>query len=124
ESNEILEGDGYERFLKPFRTIEDIHVISAWLGHVVRLVRAHGESRELAERALSTLASLRTIGSESPSDPETHIVLAGVLAQAGELAGTVTLAKADEAVRTRWQRDLPLLAVAGTARNLRREAAW
>ena len=26
-------------------------MISAWLGHVVRLVRAHGESRELAERA-------------------------------------------------------------------------
>jgi acyl-CoA dehydrogenase len=124
EPNEILEGDGYERFLKPFRTIEDIHVMAAWLGHVVRLVRAHEESRELAERALSTLASLRTIGGEDPSNPETHIVLAGALAQAGELAGTVMLARAAEPVRTRWQRDLPLLAVAGTVRSLRREAAW
>lgn len=124
ESSELLEGDGYDRFLKPFRTIEDIHVVAAWLGHVVRLVRAHDEPRDIAERALAGVAALRTLAEMDPLDAATHITLAGVLAVAAELGPAVTLAKADEAVRTRWQRDLPLLSVATKARNLRREAAW
>lgn len=123
EPSEILEGDGYTRWLKPFRTTEDVHVIAAWLGHVVRLVRAYDEPRELVEKALAAIAALRTIGEEDPLDPAAHIALAGVLGVAAELASGVTLAKADEAVRTRWQRDLPILAVAGTARNARLEAA-
>jgi alkylation response protein AidB-like acyl-CoA dehydrogenase len=121
--NEILEGDGYTRWLKPFRTIEDVHVMAAWLGHVVRLVRAYEEPREITEKALAAIAALRTIAEDDPLDPGAHIALAGVLAQAAELGSAVTLAKADEAVRARWQRDLPLLAVAGTARNARLEAA-
>jgi len=123
EPSEILEGDGYTRWLKPFRTIEDVHVIAAWLGHVVRLVRAHDEPRPLLEKALAAIAALRTIGDEDPLDPAAHIALAGVLGVAAELAATLTLAKADEAIRTRWRRDLPLLAVASTARSARLEAA-
>ena len=123
EPSEILEGDGYTRWVKPFRTIEDVHVMAAWLGYVVRLARAYDEPREIVEKALATLAALRTIGDEDPLDPSAHIALAGVITVAAELAAAITLAKADEAVRTRWQRDLPLLAVAGTARNARLEAA-
>lgn len=121
--SEILEGDGYTRYLKPFRTIEDIHVMAAWLGHVVRLARAYDEPPEIVEKALAAIAALRTIAEDDPLDSATHITLAGIIAVAAELAPAVTLAKADEAVRTRWQRDLPLLAVAATARNARLEAA-
>jgi len=123
EASEIVDGDGYTSFLKPFRTIEDVHVMAAWLGHVVRLARAHDEAREIVEKSLAGIAALRTINEEGPLDPGTHIALAGVLALASEVGSAVTLAKADEAVRARWQRDLPLLAVAGAARNARREAA-
>jgi alkylation response protein AidB-like acyl-CoA dehydrogenase len=123
EPSEILEGDGYTRWLKPFRTIEDVHVMAAWLAHVVRLVRAYDEPREIVEKALAAIAALRTIGDEDPLDPAVHIALGGVLAQALELGRSLTLAKADEAVRARWDRDLPLLGVAGTARNARLEAA-
>ncbi len=123
EASEVLEGDGYDRVLKPFRTIEDVHVMAAWLGHVVRLARAYVEPREILERALAAIAALRLIGEEAPLAPSTHIALAGVIAQAAELGSRMTLASADEAVRTRWQRDLPLLSVAGTARNARLEAA-
>jgi alkylation response protein AidB-like acyl-CoA dehydrogenase len=124
ELSEILEGDGYTRWLKPFRTIEDVHVMAAWLGHVVRLARAYDEPREIIEKALAAIAALRTIAENDALDSAAHIALAGVLAQATELASAVTLAKADEAVRTRWHRDLPLLAVASAARNARREAAY
>jgi acyl-CoA dehydrogenase len=121
---EILEGDGYERVLKPFRTIEDIHVMAACLGHVVRLVRAHGESRDLAERALAAIAAFRDLEPRDPSSRAVHVALAGVITTVGEVARGMTLAGADEATRARWNRDLPLLMVAGTARELRREAAW
>jgi hypothetical protein len=124
ERSEILEGDGYTRWLKPFRTIEDVHVMAAWLGHVVRLARAYEEPREIIEKALAAIAALRTIAENDPLESAAHIALAGVLAQTTELTSAVTLAKADEAVRTRWHRDLPLLAVAATARNARREAAY
>ena len=123
EAAEILEGDGYERYVKPFRTIEDVHVIAAWLGHVVRLVRAYDQPREMIEQALAALAALRSIAEEPPLDPGAHIALAGVLTAAAELASKLDLAGADEAVRARWQRDFPLLAVAGSARNARLEAA-
>ncbi len=33
--NERLPGDGYLRYVKPFRTIEDIHVVGATLGYVL-----------------------------------------------------------------------------------------
>ncbi|HEY2365936.1 MAG TPA: acyl-CoA dehydrogenase family protein [Polyangiaceae bacterium] len=123
DPSEILDGDGYDRFLKPFRTIEDVHVIAASLGHVVRVARAYDEPREIVERALAAIAALRTIGEEDPLAPAAHIALAGVLALAAELAGRMNLANAEDAVRTRWQRDLPLLGVAGAARNARLEAA-
>ncbi len=121
---EILEGDGYERVVKPFRTIEDVHVIAAWLGHVIRLARAHEEPREVVERALASISALRGLAEADPSSPAVHVALAGVLDFIADVSKTVTLAKADDTTKSRWQRDLPLLAVAGAARNLRREAAW
>lgn len=121
--NEILAGDGYERVLKPFRTIEDIHVAAAWLGHAARLARAHGADPRTLERALAALLALRELGERDPLDPATHVALAGVLADATAVASECTLGSADEETRARWQRDLPLLAVAGGARELRREAA-
>ncbi len=122
--DEVLEGDGYLRLLKPFRTLEDMHVAAAWLGHVVRLVRLFGEPRDLADRALAALAALRDLGRRDPLDAVLHVALAGVFTDAHAVAAGCTLAAADEATRARWQRDLPLFAVAGQARDLRRTAAW
>lgn len=123
EPGELLDGDGYERVLKPFRTLEDLHVAAAWLGHVARLARAYGPDEALLERALAALAALRDLGAHDPADAATHVALAGVLAEAGGVAGACRLSQAEEPVRSRWQRDLPLLAVAGKARELRRAAA-
>jgi len=123
EAAEVLEGDGYLQVLKPFRTIEDIHVAAAWLGHVVRLARLHGNDRGILERALASLAALRELGGRDPLEPAVHVTLAGVFADAVAVARAVDLSAADEATRARWSRDFPLFEVAGAARELRREAA-
>ncbi|MCA9708944.1 MAG: acyl-CoA dehydrogenase family protein, partial [Myxococcales bacterium] len=38
----ILEGDGYDRVIKPFRTVEDVHVVAAAAAHVVAVGRRAG----------------------------------------------------------------------------------
>ena len=36
---DLLPGDGYDIYLKPFRTIEDIHVHAALIGYLVGVAR-------------------------------------------------------------------------------------
>jgi hypothetical protein len=122
EPTELIEGDGYADVLKPFRTIEDIHVTVAWLAYVVRLAR--DKNRDVAERAIASIVALRGLSDRDPSAPATHVALAGVLTHAAALAESWDLEGCDEPTRERWRRDRPLLAVAGTVRKLRREAAW
>ncbi|HSQ65668.1 MAG TPA: acyl-CoA dehydrogenase family protein [Polyangiaceae bacterium] len=124
EPAELAPGDGYETVLKPFRTLEDVHVMASLLGHVVRLTRQFAESTDTLELALATLAALRDCGARDPLAPSTHVTLAGILGEATRAAGGCTLARADEATRARWQRDLPLLQVAAGARAARRQAAY
>jgi len=122
--DEILEGDGYERVLKPFRTIEDLHVAASSVGYVVRLARGEGgEGRRVVERALAALAALREL-SRAPLGAPVHVALAGALGEAVAIARDVRLDRAPEIVRARWQRDCPLLTVAQTVREMRLEAAW
>jgi len=122
--DELLEGDGYESVLKPFRTLEDAHVLAAALGYLVQIARRFGPAEAQIEDALATLASLRDVGTRDPLAPSTHLTLAGAITAAQRVATAADFTKADEATRTRWERDRPLLAVAGTARGKRREAAW
>ena len=37
DSGSILPGDGYSEYIKPFRTIEDLHVFAAILGFIFRI---------------------------------------------------------------------------------------
>lgn len=123
----VLEGDGYERYVKPFRTIEDVHVTAAMLAYVVVEARARGWARSVAEDAMGAIAALRTIAELPPLDPAAHVALAGALRASGAVFEAVDRCFAegpgDDAAR-RWVRDRPLGAVADRARGLRLEAAW
>jgi hypothetical protein len=123
EPGEVLEGDGYTHVLKPFRTMEDMHVTAAWLAYLVRLARSAG-ARDVVARAVASVAALRSLSERDPSAADTHVALAGVLAQAATLLDDWNPDGCDEMTRERWRRDRPLLDVARNVRNLRREAAW
>ncbi len=122
----LLPGDGYSELLKPFRTVEDLHVHAALLAYQLNVARRYGGSRELCEALAAALAACRGLTDADPRAPSTHIALAGLLSGALRLRGELDLcwAKADPAERERWQRDLGLFAVAGKARAARRERAW
>lgn len=120
----VFDGDGYVKALKPFRTIEDLHVFGAVLGYFLRVARRYGWGQGARERLLASLATARHLASQPADAPETHLALAGFLAATRELAATFDWSSVDPDEAARFQRDQPLLRVAEKAREARRQKAW
>jgi hypothetical protein len=121
---ELLPGDGYVAVLKPFRTIEDAHVMAAVLGWSVGVARASAWERAWIDEALGLVLLLRAIGAEDPSRPETHLVLAGAITATRRALDAAPWERCDAGVRAAWERDRPLLDVASNVRAARHETAW
>lgn len=126
DERDVLPGDGYDAYLKPFRTVEDLHVHGALLGYLIGVARRASWPRATLEELSSLVASVRTLSQEDPLAPATHVALAGLLTQAHYALERIEphWSLVDEDTRTRWQRDRVILNVAGKARDARREAAW
>lgn len=122
---DVLPGDGYARYLKPFRTIEDLHVLAATLTYLLRLARAERIST-LAECVVAHLHTLAAIAMPPEGTPQAHVALAGVFASVRALLAEhhAALVALPDEVGARLARDLPLLAVAEVARAARTAAAW
>jgi hypothetical protein len=119
----LLEGDGYERYLKPFRTIEDLHVFGAVLGCLIangREALPHSQTEQL----LGVLSAVLMLGREDPRSPGVHLALAGVLTTAHALIDSLDLSKLDAGFRERFVRDQPLLRIAQRVREQRSLKAW
>jgi alkylation response protein AidB-like acyl-CoA dehydrogenase/SAM-dependent methyltransferase len=126
EEAALLPGDGYERYVKPFRSIEDIHVELALLGHMLRQARATTGSEPLQARLLGQVALLRAIATMPPEDAATHLLLAGNRPVFEDLLAALEAAwqAGNPGFHALWTRDRALLAVAGTARAARTAKAW
>ncbi len=136
----VLPGDGYSSYVKPFRTVEDLHVHAALLGHLVALARRREWPRTLLEALVQTLVSVCALAAEDARDPSIHVAVGGTLAATTRvlaecdslfatpvtnLANLANEAKeSDDQERTRFLRDRPLLGIAGRARAERLDAAW
>jgi hypothetical protein len=122
----VLPGDGYTEYVKPFRTIEDIHVHGALLGYVIGVCRRNDFARDLIEQLLAIAIAVRALGSADAKSAATHLALAGAITGASRLVLEVERAweEVEDAEWERWQRDRPLLRVAGANRAARRDTAW
>jgi acyl-CoA dehydrogenase len=123
-ASDLLPGDGYEAYQKPFRTIEDLHVVAAALGYAARCARRFGVDRVLVDRAAATLVALDAVAALDPLDPAGHLALAGALANAAPIfeatVAALRTAGGDAAgVASLLERDLPLLSIAGNVRAMR-----
>ena len=141
-ADELLPGDGYTRYLKPFRTVEDVHVMAAACAWLVQIGRGNGWPNTLVEEFIAVILALAGLTAamgdpparrgavetplESTLAPSIHIALAGALAQIDRLVAATDehWADVDHDTRVRWQRDRRLLQVASKARARRREVAW
>lgn len=124
----VLPGDGWSAYVRPFRTVEDLHVHASFLGYLVARGIEWGLPRPRLERAVSTLASLAALATEPPSSPGVHVALAGAIASTRDVVAALDAdgawSLAPEADRERFTRDRPLLEVAGRARVERLARAW
>jgi len=123
EGHERLPGDGYLQYVKPFRTIEDIHVVGAALGYLIGWTQRVGASRVFVAKLFGDLVTLDRLRLEPPLDPAVHVALHGVIQDMrdatahGAFQEALTLASPEEAAR--WARDRDLLKVADKAREAR-----
>ena len=126
DASALFNGDGYARYVKPFRTVEDIHIEAALLAYVISVVRRHDLPLELVERGAAALVAVHALATLDPSAPETHLALAGVLADASRLFDDVTAAWATigDPEGERWQRDRALFGMTAEVRERRRRRAW
>jgi alkylation response protein AidB-like acyl-CoA dehydrogenase len=123
----ILPGDGYARYVKPFRTVEDIHVQAAILSYLMREGQRLSWPEHWLERLSALLASLGKLSDMPAAEAETHIALAGALAFGAGLIGETEAfwqRSAADPAALRWARDRELLAIAGAIRAQRTRRAW
>ena len=126
KASALLPGDGYERYIKPFRTIEDLHINAALFGYLLGEARRGGFPRPLLERLAALLTTLRALAASDPGEAGVHVALAGALRTAGSLIPDLeaSWALAAGPSHALWQRDRPLLGLAESARAKRLERAW
>lgn len=123
----LLPGDGYDGYVKPFRTVEDIHVSAALLAYLLTEARRRGWPQDWCERAIASLVAFAAIAPRDPRSATTHLALAGVLAWTHALiaeAGTHFAQGPQDEAAQRWSRDASVAQVAASARSQRAARAW
>ncbi|HWN67763.1 MAG TPA: acyl-CoA dehydrogenase family protein, partial [Haliangium sp.] len=82
---ERLPGDGYETYLKPFRTVEDCHVYAAVLAWLLQVGRGASWPEGVLEGLVLGLTSMAAIATSDLKHPATHLALTSLLAQSDRL---------------------------------------
>jgi acyl-CoA dehydrogenase len=123
---DVLPGDGYADYIKPFRTIEDVHVIGAVMGHLLRVAIGFSWPKETTQELLALIAAVRTLATADPLLPAVHLGLAGLMTSFDRFLANAEpfWDKTDGVTRARWARDRNLLGVAHKARQARLSTAW
>lgn len=78
---ELLAGDGWDAYVKPFRTLEDIYVLSAMTAWLYGVGQDSDWPQTLQLRLLALLAGCAEASRQAPSSAAGHVVLGGLFAQ-------------------------------------------
>ena len=126
EPDWILPGDGYTDYIKPFRTLEDIHLMGAVMGYMTRISCSGSWPVFQRSKLFALLTSLVSLSHLPPLSPHGHVILGGIWSQMIDwLEKTAPFwNQAPPEVKKRWERDKVLFQVAQTARVQRLESAW
>lgn len=123
---ERLAGDGWDAYVKPFRSIEDLHVLTAVGAWLYGVAQESAWPQALQLRLLALLAGCAEVARQAPTQPTAHVLLAGLFAQMSALTDELEAAFAagPASWAALWRRDKGLLAIAATARGKRLDKAW
>ncbi len=75
EESQILEGDGYSDYTKPFRTLEDICVSAAYQAMLLRQAIDNNWDDNLRDQLLLNIYTLKNLLKLPPTDQGTHLLL-------------------------------------------------
>jgi acyl-CoA dehydrogenase len=122
----LLPGDGYPAYIKPFRTIEDLHVMAAILGHLLQIGTLFDWPHSTREHLLALLLSVRTIARTDFTAPEIHIATGGAIAALQSFLENLETCwdLVEPQIRSAWRRDRMVLDIASDARHKRLATAW
>jgi hypothetical protein len=118
---ELLAGDGWDAYVKPFRTLEDIYVLSAMTAWLYGVGQDSDWPQTLQLRLLALLAGCAEVSRQAPNNPAGHVLLGGLFAQFDGLKAEVNQALADGSPQwaAMWQRDQAVMDLAAGARGKR-----
>ncbi|AWY43236.1 acyl-CoA dehydrogenase [Pseudomonas putida] len=118
---ELLAGDGWDAYVKPFRTLEDIYVLSAMTAWLYGVGQECDWSQCLQLRLLALLAGCAEVSRQAPGNAAGHVLLGGLFTQFEMLKGEIDQALADgpPAWAAMWQRDHAVMDLAAGARGKR-----
>ena len=123
---ELLAGDGWDAYVKPFRSLEDVYVLSAMTAWLYGVGQDSGWSQPLLLRLLALLAGCAEASRQPPNNPAGHVLLGGLFAQFDALKGEIdqALAEGSPEWAQMWQRDQGVMQLAAGARAKRLAKAW
>ncbi|MNP43826.1 hypothetical protein D3C76_1376700 [compost metagenome] len=123
---ERLAGDGWDAYVKPFRSLEDLYVLSALCAWLYGVGQETGWPQGLQLRLIGLLGACAESTRQSADAAASHLLLGGLFAQFNALKEELNqalLASPGEWA-TLWQRDQGLLEIASAARAKRLAKAW
>lgn len=123
---DLLPGDGYTDYIKPFRTVEDLHISAGILGYLFKNACRYDWGTDIKESILGRIASVRNLALCSPTAPAVHIVTGDVLNQIKELFTRLEpfWVKVGGQAKQAWDRDKILMNIADKVRTRRLQTAW
>lgn len=118
---ELLAGDGWDAYVKPFRTLEDVYVLSAMTAWLYGIGHDSDWPQALQLRLLALLAGCAEVSRQAPNNPAGHVLLGGLFAQFEGLKPEVdqALAAGPQHWAAMWQRDQSVMDLAAGARGKR-----
>jgi acyl-CoA dehydrogenase len=123
---DVLPGDGYADYAKPFRTREDVFVTGSVLAYLLAEAEVGAWTAHWRERAIAAIALLDGCSLLAADAPDAIIAVAGALSLAGDVIGAAEQlwTPQQQEARERWLRDRTLLAIGNEARRQRSVQAW
>ena len=125
-SCELLAGDGWDAYVKPFRSLEDLYVLAALVAWLYGVGQASGWPQDLQLRLLGLLGGCAEGSRQCADSAACHLLLGGLFAQFQSLREDLDKALSGGPVQWAqlWQRDQGVLALAAAAREKRLQKAW
>lgn len=122
---EGLPGDGWEQYVKPFRTLEDLHVLAAVCAWTYGVGVRQQWPLALRLRLLAVLTGCAGVADEQLHSAAGHLALAALSAGFAGLRGELDAAFAagPPALAEQWRRDQRVLDLAQPAREKRLQKA-